>query len=323
MTVPTNTFRTFTAIGNREDLADVIYQLFPNDTPFLDMCDKVKANSTYHEWQTDSLRAAATNRNIEGDDATGAAIAATARVGNHCQILEETVIVSGTQRAMDTAGREDEYSYQTMKHGLLLKRDLEYALTRNQAGTAGGAGTARSMGSLESWLSTNKTTQGVSASGATTAGFAAGEVAAPVDASTAGTITKANLDAIIQACWTQGGNPDTIMVGPFNRTKISGFTGISTLQTDANVMQQTALIGGVDLYKSNFGVLKVVPNRFQRDATAFILDPNFWALASLREMVMTPLAKTGDSDKAQLLQECTLRAGNQAASGKITDLATS
>lgn len=322
MAVPSNTFLTFTAIGNREDLADVIYKLFPNETPFVDMCEKVKASGVFHEHQTDSLRAAGANINIEGNDAAGAAITPTTRVGNYCQILEETVIVSGTQRSVDTAGRKDDYSYQVMKHGLLIKRDLEYAATRNQASSAGGAGTGRAMGSLESWLSTNKTTAGVSASGATTAGYSGGVVAAPVDASTAGTLTKADLDAVIQACWTQGGNPDTIMVGPFNRTKVSGLTGISTLQTTAESTGDIALIGGVDLYKSNFGILKVVPNRFQRDATLFVLDPNYWAIASLREMKVTPLAKTGDSDKAQLIHECTLRSGNQAASGKITDLLT-
>lgn len=322
MALPTNTWTSFSAVGNREDLADVIYNISPMDTPFFDMCDKVGASAVFHEHQTDTLRAAAANRKLEGNDATGATLSASTRIGNYCQILEETVIVSGTQRAVQSAGRRDEYSYQTVKSGNQLKRDLEFALTRNQASSAGGVGTGRSMASLESWLATNRTTQGVSASGATTAGYASGVVAAPVDASTAGTFTKANLDAVIQACWTQGGSPDTIMVGPFNRTKISGFSGISTLQTDANGNQEITLIGGVDMYKSNFGILKVVPNRFQRDATAFVLDPDMWAVASLRAMELTPLGKTGDNDKAQLIHECTLESRNEAASGKVTDLTT-
>ena len=323
MALPTNTWTSFSAIGNREDLADIIYDISPMDTPFASEVSKDRASGVFHEWQTDSLRAAAANRALEGDDATGATLAATTRVGNYCQISEETVVVSGTQRAVDAAGRADEYSYQTMKSGKQLKRDMELALTQNQASSAGGSGTARSLASLESWLSTNKTTAGVSASGATTPGYSSGTVAAPTDASTAGTLSKALLDAVIQACWTSGGDPKTIMCGPHNRTLISGFSGISTLQTDANANQDVTLIGAVDFYKSNFGILKVVPNRFQRDETVFVLDMEYFSVSSLREMKVTPLSKTGDNDKAQLLHEFTLCVKNEAASGKVTDCTTS
>lgn len=321
MALPGQTWTSFSAIGNREDLADVIYNISPTETPFLSGISKEGGNAVYSEWQTDSLRAAAANITLEGDDAAGATLAASTRVGNYQQILEETVIVSGTQQAVDSAGR-DEYSYQTTKSGMHLKRDLEFALTQNQASSAGGVGTGRAMGSLESWLSTNKTSVGTGTA-QTTPGFSSGTVAAPTDSSVAGAFTKASLDDVIQKCWTQGGDPKVIMVGPHNRTVVSGFTGISTLQTDANSGGDVTLVGGVDFYKSNFGTLKVVPNRFQRDQTAFVLDMDYFALKSLREMRVTPLGKTGDNDKAQLVQECTLVVRNEAASGKITDLTTS
>ena len=35
MAMPTNTFATYEAIGNREDLSDVIYRIDPTDTPFM------------------------------------------------------------------------------------------------------------------------------------------------------------------------------------------------------------------------------------------------------------------------------------------------
>jgi hypothetical protein len=292
MTLPTNTWTSFSAIGNREDLADIIYNISPTETPFVNMAKKESAKAVFHEWQTDSLRAAAANRALEGDDATGVTLAATTRVGNYCQISQQTVVVSGTQRAVDSAGRADEYSYQTMKSGKELKRDMEYALTRNQASSAGGAGTARSLASLESWLATNKTSVGTGTA-QTTPGYSSGTVAAPTDSTVAGTFTKAALDAVIQACWTQGGDPTVIMVGPHNRTVISGFSGISTLQTDANANQNVTLMGAIDFYKSNFGTLKVVPNRFQRDQTAFVLDMEYLCISALRSMKVTPLAKNG------------------------------
>lgn len=322
MALPTNTWTSFSAIGNREDLADIIYNISPMDTPFSSEAAKSGASAVYNEWQTDALRAAATNIALEGNDATGATLAATTRVGNYCQISQQTVIVSGTQRSVDSAGRGDEYSYQTMKAGKELKRDMELALTQNQASSAGGAGTGRSLASLESWLATNKTSVGTGTA-QTTPGFSSGTVAAPTDSSVAGTFTKAALDAVIQACWTQGGDPKTIMVGPHNRTIVSGFSGISTLQTDAGASSDVTLVGAVDFYKSNFGTVKVVPNRFQRDQTVFVLDMEYLGIASLREMQVTPLSKTGDNDKAQLLHEFTLCVKNEAASGKITDCTTS
>lgn len=322
MTLPTNTWTSFSAIGAREDLADIIYDITPTDTPFIMMASKDSASAVYHEWQTDSLAAAAANRALEGDDATGATLAATTRIGNYCQISQKTVIVSGTNRATVKAGRGDEYSYQTVKAGKELKRDMEFALTRNQASSAGGAGTARSLASLESWLATNKTSVGTGTA-QTTPGYASGTVVAPTDSTVAGTLTKAAIDAVIQACWTQGGDPDTIMVGPHNRTVVSGFSGISTLQTDASARSDVTLIGAVDFYKSNFGILKVVPNRFQRDQTAFVLDFEYLGISALREMKVNPLAKTGDNDKAQLIHEFTLKVKNEAASGKVTDCTTS
>lgn len=311
-----------TAGGNREDLADIIYDISPMDTPVVAMSGKMRSNGVYTEWQTDILDAAATNQQIEGDDAANNTFVQTTRVGNYNQISRKVVQVSGTQRAVDSAGRADEFTYQLSKRGREIKRDMELALSQNQASSAGGAGTARSLASLESWLSTNKTSLGTGTA-QTTPGFGSGVVPAPTDSTVAGTFTKAGLDAVIQSCWEQGGSPDTIMVGPFNRTQISGFTGISTLQTDARPVGDTTLMGAIDLYKSNFGTLKVVPNRFQRDRTAFVLDFEFIVLSTLRDMEMKELAKTGDSDRSQLIVEYTLRMNNEASCGKVTDLTTS
>lgn len=323
MGVPTNTVTEHSVIGTREDLADVIYNIAPTDTPFMNGISRGTANQVFCEWQTDTLDAAAANRAIEGDDPTAKTFSASTRIGNYCQISQKTVVVSGTSISSDQAGRANELSYQVAKRGKELKRDMEFSLTQNQASSAGGAGTARSLASLESWLATNKTSAGVSASGATTPGYSSGTVAAPTDASTNGTFEKADLDAVIKLCWDEGGEPDTIMVGSGTRTVISGFTGISTLQTDANLKGDVSLIGAVDFYKSNFGIFKVVPNRFQRDATAFVLDLDMFSVAFLRPIQMYELSKTGDNEKRQMLSEYTLISKNQLGSGKITDIDSS
>lgn len=325
MAVPANTYLTYTSIGQREDLADVIYDISPTETPFVSNIPRVSSAAVLHEWQTDSLAAAATNRAVEGNDATAAGASPTVRLSNYCQISQKVVRVSGTNRAVNMAGRGDEFSYQLAKVGKELKRDIEFALTRNQASSAGGGTTARSLASVESWLATNKAVAGGSASssGATTPGFSSGTVAAPTDASATGAFTEADLKSIIAACWSAGGDPTMLMVGSFNKRAASAFGGIATQYRENPQVGPGTIIGAADVYVSDFGQLMIVPNRFSRDQTALVLDMDYWALAELRSMEINPIAKTGDADTSQLICEYTLEARNEAASGKITDLTTS
>jgi hypothetical protein len=322
MAAPAGTFQVYQSVGNREDLEDVIYSISPTDTPFVSMIGRGKAKAVYHEWQTDALAAAsATNAAIEGDDATILTATPTVRLGNYCQILTKAISISGTQETINKAGRKSELAYQIAKRGKELKRDLEAVSSQNKGSTTGAAASARAMASLESWLFTNRTDLGTGGNN-TTPGFISGIVAAPTDASVAVTFTKAALDTVIQACWTAGGDPSKILVGPYNKTKASGFTGISTLYKEINGMKQGVITSGVDTYVSNFGEHFIVPSRFNRDKTVCVIDPEYWELAYLRPFQQFELAKTGDSERRQMLCEVTLVSKNEAASGKITSLAT-
>jgi hypothetical protein len=139
MTVPSNTFQTYQAIGNREDLSDVIYRIDPTDTPCMTAFEREKASAVNHEWQTQALAAVdTTNAVVEGDDATSDAATPSVRLGNLCQISDKVARVSGTQRAVEHAGRDDELEYQETLKGLELKRDMESILVgTNQAKAAG------------------------------------------------------------------------------------------------------------------------------------------------------------------------------------------
>jgi len=313
MAQPTNTFDTYDSIGEREDLSDVIYNISPTDTPFLSSAAKTKATAVLHEWQTDSLAAASTsNAVIEGDEATMDAITATTRLSNSCQIMDKTIVITGTQEAVDKAGRASEIAYQIAKRAKELKRDLEAMLTTNNAEVTGSATAAREMGSLRAWVATNDVmgTSGTSGSVGNTA-------------ATDGTqrvFTESLLKSVIKSVWNAGGNPTMIMVGPFNKQKLSGFTGNST-RFDAGA--DATLYTSVDVYASDFGQLQVVPNRFSRDRDAWVLDMDFWGVAFLRDFSMHDLAKTGDTEKKQLLLEATLESRNEAASGCVADLTTS
>ena len=314
MAQPTNTFDTYDSVGEREDLSDVIYSISPTDTPFLSSAAKTQATAVLHEWQTDALAAAVTNNAvIEGDEATLDASVATTRLSNSCQIMDKTVVITGTQESVDKAGRASEIAYQIAKKAKELKRDMESTLTSNNAEVTGGSGTARQLGALGSWVVTNDdlASDGASGAGAGNAAHTNGTQRA---------FTESQLKSVIKSVWNAGGDPSMIMVGPFNKQKLSGFTGNST-RFDAGA--DATLYTSVDVYASDFGQLQVVPNRFSRDRDAYVLDMDYWGVAFLRDFSMHELAKTGDSEKRQLLVEATLESRNEGASGLVADLTTS
>ncbi len=313
MAQPTNTFDTYDSVGEREDLSDVIYNISPTDTPFLSSAAKTTSTAVLHEWQTDALASASTsNAVIEGDEATLDAVTATTRLSNSCQIMDKTVVISGTQEAVDKAGRASELAYQIAKKAKELKRDMEAQITTNNAEVTGSATAAREMGSLGAWVATNDVmgTSGTSGSVGNTARTDGTQRA----------FTEDLLKSVIKSVWNEGGDPTMIMVGPFNKQKLSGFTGNST-RFDAGA--DATLYTSVDVYASDFGQLQVVPNRFSRDRDCYVLDMNYWGIAFLRDFTMHELSKTGDSEKRQLLVEATLESRNEAASGLVADLTTS
>ena len=313
MAQPTNTFDTYDSIGEREDLSDVIYNISPTDTPFLSSAAKTKATAVLHEWQTDSLATAVTdNKVIEGDEATNDAITATTRLSNSCQIMDKVIVITGTQEAVDKAGRASEIAYQIAKKAKELKRDLESALCSNNAEVTGSATAARQSGGLRSWVATNDLMG--------TSGTSGGLGNTAATNGTQRVFTESLLKSVIKSVWNAGGNPTMIMVGPFNKQKLSGFTGNST-RFDAGA--DATLYTSVDVYASDFGQLQVVPNRFSRDRDAWVLDMDYWGVAFLRDFTMHELSKTGDSEKRQLLLEATLESRNEAASGVVADVTTS
>lgn len=319
MGAPNGTFQTHQAVGNREDLTDALYDISPTETPFLSMIPRVKATAVTHVWQTDALTAAAANAQIEGDDTLINTAVATVALQNRLQIFKKVITVSGTQEVVNKAGRDSEIAHQLMKRGKEIKRDIEWAMTRNQASSAGGNNTARSLASVESWLATNRTSKGVGSP--TTPGYSSGDCVAPTDATVLGSFTENDLKAMIQAAWSAGGNPTVVLVGPNAKKKISSFSGIATLYRETgSTAKGTAIVGAASLYVSDFGEHRIVPSRFSRDQVVLVLDMDYWAAAYLRGMTKEKLAKTGDLEKYHLLCEVTLESRNELANAKITDV---
>ena len=313
------TFQTYTSIGNREDLSDVIYNISPTETPFMSSVGKTKATATYHEWQTDSLAAAAANAVVEGAAASDITVTPTTRVGNRTQISEKTIKISGTMEAINKAGRKSEKAYQLAKVSAELKRDMEKALLNNTVASAGNATTARTLGGLQTWLNSNYVggTNGTAGSLGTTARVSGTDAA----------FTEAMIKSAVKSAYTNGGTPTILMTTPTQKVNVSSFAGVAAQRFQAPSNKPTTIIGAADVYLSDFGTLSVVPNRFMTadsgdsGEVAFVLDPEYAAVAYLRPFQTNELAKSGDADVTQLLVEYTLEVKNQAAHAIIADLA--
>jgi len=317
------TFSTYDAKGIREDLSNLISNISPTDTPFMSNVGSEPCSNTYYEWQTDAFAAVSTtNHQIEGDDLgnTYTAVTATSRLGNYTTISRKEFLLSGTEQAVNKAGRASELGYQATKKARELKRDMEAILLDNNAAVAGNDTTARETGGLAAWIKTNTNFY-------TTDGVDPVWTSAPTGARSDGTtraFSETILKNVMKETYDSGGNPSILMVGSFNKQAVSAFSGISAHRWQAGSgVKQAAIIGAADIYVSDFGELSVVANRFQRARDAFVLDPEAARLRVLRPFEMHEMAKTGDGEKRMLIVEYGLQVDNEAAHGIAADLTTS
>lgn len=237
----------------------------------------------------------------------------TTRLANATQILYKTVAVAETTNAVNTAGRVREMTYQLVKRGKELKRDIEFAMLNNQTPvpqSSASSGAARAMRPVNAWITTNDLRGTGGADGSSSAGATDGTQRA---------LTEDLLKQALRNAWNSGGEPDMVMVGPFNKQKISTFGGNATRQILAN---DRRLIAGIGYYEHDFGICKIVPNRFQRERDCWVFDTNYWAVATLRPMKTEDLAKTADATKGVVITELTLESRNEAASAVVADLET-
>ena len=320
MAIVTNTFTTFDAKGIREDLSNIITNIAPEETPYMSNIGRESISNSLFEFQSDTLAAAATNKQIEGDDvASFDAVTATVRLQNYAQISRKTIILSATEEVVNKAGRRSELAYQIAKRSAELKRDQEFTMLNGAVAAAGSTSTARGTASLGAWVKTNVDMQ--------TNGTNPSYTTLPNSARTDGnvrTFTETILKNVIQQVWSAGGTPKILMTGPVNKQRVSGFAGIASSRFNINGGEKPAtLIGAVDVYVSDFGNVSVIANRFQRERDAWVLDPEYAKMVVLRPYQQIELAKTGDAEKRMLLVEWGHKVLAENAHGLAADLITS
>jgi hypothetical protein len=327
-------------VSEREDLANFISMITRDETPFYSSIGKTKAKSILHEWQTDELAAPGSNAVAEGSSYTTAAAAQSAgpvrtRLGNYSQVNSKTVEVSGSKRAVDQAGVADEYAYQLKKRGTELRRDVEHDMVHSW-NSSNGSGT-RTMGGYQAFTNVNIVNAG-----------AAGAYVAPatVGVGTAGVIARgaadanlaalelSNVDDAMQAIYQEGGKATTMMTSPANKRKFSAKAQAADSNVTRNIDDSGKLRQSVEMYDSDFGTIRIVPNYIMglahnttgdgttnaADFSALVYDPQWFNTATLRPLHETEVGQAGDSTIGQIVEECTLEVRNPSGCGLIVGL---
>lgn len=328
----TITYGVTSAGGMREDLSDVIFDLFPEDTWCLTNLDKEDANSTYTEWMAQELASPAANAQLEGDDATFASLTAPTRYGSFLQISSKTFLVSDSLEAATKAGRKSEVARGAVVKMRELKRDMEYTICGRQISTTGGGTTVRTTAGMEAWIG-DATASAAGPCHVVLATTSATYSTPPVTSGTPGTattigttpttgaFTSASLNYALQQAWEQGGDPRVIMCMANQKRAIDAFTSVATRFVDVGRADQASITGAANLYVSDFGRHQVILNRYGQEGIVLCIDPSFWAVRYLRRPFKRELARTGDATKYQIITEWALVARNWKANAKVVGCA--
>jgi Family of unknown function (DUF5309) len=323
MAIVTNTFQSTSAVGNRQEIDNVVSRITPEDTPIYSSISKGKTNSTSPEWEIDTLRAPAANAQLEGDEYAFGAITPPVRVKNYTQIFRQGWIVSNTQEAIDNVGNNEKFAEKKLKSAIEVRKDVELSIVSN---TASVAGATRVSGGLPSWLTTNVSRGATGANG----GYSVGT--GLTVAETTGTqraFTKALMDTVMGMVYTSGGDTKNLVVSPYVKSVFVTFmsdTNVAVFRNAVSAGQRNTIIGNADMYDGPYGTVSVVPNRVMATSAAtarraFFIDPSKMSWLWLRPLQEDPdLAKTGDARKGMIIGEGTLKVKNEAGLGVVADI---
>jgi hypothetical protein len=203
-------------------------------------------------------------------------------------------------------------AYQMSKKSLALRKDMEAIMLGNQGQNAGNTTTARTLRSFNAWMSANGS-RGIAGADSTAATAAATDGTAGDLRAFSETLLK---DAILDA-FNDGGEPSLVLVGAANKQVSSGFAGRASQH---QIVGKEIILGAASIYASDFGDLKIVPNRTQRTRDAWVVDPDKVAVAYLRAFEPQELGRVGDAVTRDIISEYTLEMRHPDAHALVADL---
>jgi hypothetical protein len=325
MTILGGTTTTYDVNRLREQFSNAIYMISPEETPFLSLVERESIDGKHPEWQTDVLATPViTNQQLEGDEYAYTTIAATTRIGNYTEIARKSYLIAGSEEKNTKAGPQSELGRERVKKGKELKTDMEVSLLANKGSVVGTTAVIRKTAGFAAWVTTNDQRGATGTDG----GFSGGTVTAGTPG-TQRAFTKPFLDAAILSAYTAGGSPSVLMVSPYVKTVFSSFmqsANTSVIQSRVEHENQATIYAAADTYRSDFGLIDIMPNRQLARAgataasTAYLIDLDKVAVGMYRDIFEDRPAKTGDAEKRVLLCEYALIMKNEAAHSCIYGL---
>lgn len=289
-------YQTYDTSTNHEDLTDVLTKIGDMTTPAYAKLRKVSARNSLHEWSTYSQDAAAVNAQVEGATFEYGALTAPSRLTNYTQIFSKTFQVSNTQQAVDPAGMEDEYAFRVQVALEAIGRDIEKALINGTA-NSGASGTGRRLEGILAFITSNIST----------------------GSGTGRALTEAELNTLIQDCYSNGGRPDWLLGSYTQVNKLAQLMSADRTYNDGNKEFTSQML----VYSSPFGRVMVEGDSQIADDTLAVLQKDMWAIAQLRPVAKKDTPETADAKNGVLIGELTLEARAESMNGKATGLATS
>ena len=320
MAIPTNTYQTYQLRGNAEDVDNKIYNLDPEETPFVSQLDSFKVDARTHQWQEDTYAAAnKDNARIEGDDFSGNAQSPTLLLQNTIQTFTKDIVTSGVADAIRKYGRSDEHNYLLGKAAVELRKDIEAAMLSANVGNAGAAGTASKLAGLELYSNIN-VSHGV---GGSTAAIT--NATLPTVAPTDGTqraLTEAIFTSVMRTMWENGGKPKVAYLAMTQKNVVNSFPGITTRMTNLDKRTMASVVGVVDVYVWETGPVAFVPVYSDRirARTLFLTDGESVMRGYLRPVQRLRMGQTGDNKKTMLVTDVTMKVSNRRGIAKVADL---
>lgn len=289
---------TYVQVGKVEEISEEISLISPTNTPFYSMIGSESVSNTLYEWMEDKLDAPASNAAVEGADAPAANQVPVSMRQNYTQIFTKTVSTTGTADKMALHGKPGvEFARQMAKKSKEIKRDVEYALVgTRQAAAAGNSTTARTFGGAQAQFDASVT----------------------LDAATTA-LTETLIETAAQNAYTQGGDPDTLIIKPSDSIKISAFAAATGRQRFLEA-DGKKIVNVVNIYVTPFGELKVVMDRWIAATDALLVDAGMWKLKIFRNWFTKQLAETGDAHKSQIIGEFGLAHRNYFSGAMIINL---
>mgnify|MGYP003147495392 FL=1 len=295
------TYTSATAIGEREDLSDVIYRIDPDETPLFSNAQKETTRGIITEWQVQELASAADdNHASEGADFSYTNPSATTRLTNVHQIAVQAASVSNTLDTVDKAGRDKETAYVKVLKGIEQRRDINKSLYKNEAKSTS---EPRKAAKLITWITNGDKPSDMA--------FATGDGSDAADLTgTAAALTLAKIDAAMLAAYSDGGSPSMLLMSPTNKQNFSGLSSgsVSTNQITYTAPREAAIIGSVSLYLSDFGELAVTVDRTCPNSEMYLIDTDYVCIGHLpgRMFSVSDVAPVGDATRFAIVSEYTL-----------------